>query len=146
AFIGLMAQPPGAGRSDKGSPKAGIAAAQQPDDACWGRKPAFTSEAIEAVLAELEMGSGATEPARIAGVSRQTVYRIKADPAVARVARAPWGLSPHPSVPSDYGSGRAGIAMSHGQLVSHMAIRRGMRFSCCSGRRSRTGVDGIEPV
>jgi putative DNA-invertase from lambdoid prophage Rac len=72
--------------------KAGIAAAQERDDAYRGRKPAFTTQAMDTVLAELEKGKGATEAAKVAGVSRQTIYRIKSDPAAARAALAAWGL------------------------------------------------------
>ena len=93
ALIGFMAATAQAqAEATKVAQKAGIAAAQQRDHAYRGRKPAFTSEAMEIVLAELEKGSGATKAAKIAGVSRQTVYRIKADPAASRAALAAWGL------------------------------------------------------
>jgi putative DNA-invertase from lambdoid prophage Rac len=90
AFMAATAQ--AQAEATKVAQRAGIAAAQERDEAYRGRKPAFTSAAMETVLAELEKGSGPTEAAQAAGVSRQTVYRIKADPAAARAALAAWGL------------------------------------------------------
>lgn len=93
ALIGFMAATAQAqAEATKVAQKAGIAAAQERDDAYRGRKPAFTSEAMDIVLAELAKGKGATDAAKAAGVSRQTIYRIKADPAAARAALAAWGL------------------------------------------------------
>lgn len=90
AFMAATAQ--AQAEATKVAQKAGIAAAQERDDAYRGRKPAFTTQAMNVVLAELEKGKGATEAAKAAGVSRQTIYRIKADPAAARAALAAWGL------------------------------------------------------
>lgn len=90
AFMAATAQ--AQAEATKVAQKAGIAAAQERDDAYRGRKPAFTTKAMDTVLAELEKGTGATGAAKAAGVSRQTIYRIKADPAAARAALAAWGL------------------------------------------------------
>ncbi len=90
AFMAATAQ--AQAEATKVAQRAGIAAARERDDAYRGRKPAFSSSVMDTILAELEKGSGATEAAQTAGVSRQTVYRIKADPAAARAALAAWGL------------------------------------------------------
>ena len=93
ALIGFMAATAQAqAEATKVAQKAGIAAARERDGAYKGRKPAFTTAALELVLAELEKGAGPSEAAKAAGVSRQTVYRIKADPAAARAALEVWGL------------------------------------------------------
>lgn len=93
ALIGFMAATAQAqAEATKVAQKSGIAAAKEREDAYKGRKPAFTSADMDTVLAELEKGCGATEAAKAAGVSRQTIYRIKADPAAARAALAAWGL------------------------------------------------------
>jgi DNA invertase Pin-like site-specific DNA recombinase len=90
AFMAATAQ--AQAEATKVAQRAGIAAARERDGAYRGRKPAFSSTAMDTVLAELEKGSGPSEAAQAAGVSRQTVYRIKADPAAARAALAAWGL------------------------------------------------------
>lgn len=93
ALIGFMAATAQAqAEATKVAQRSGIAAAKEREDAYKGRKPAFTGADMDTVLAELEKGRGATEAAKTAGVSRQTVYRIKADPAAARAALAIWGL------------------------------------------------------
>ena len=93
ALIGFMAATAQAqAEATKVAQKSGIAAAKEREDAYKGRKPAFTSADMDIVLAELEKGRGATEAAKTAGVSRQTVYRIKANPAAARAALSVWGL------------------------------------------------------
>ncbi|MEO5805066.1 recombinase family protein [Devosia sp.] len=93
ALIGFMAATAQAqAEATKVAQKSGIAAAKEREDAYKGRKPGFTSADMDTVLAELEKGRGATEAAKAAGVSRQTVYRIKTAPAAARAALAAWGL------------------------------------------------------
>ena len=93
ALIGFMAATAQAqAEATKAAQRSGIAAASQRDGAYRGRKPAFTTAAMDIVLAQLEKGSGATDAATAAGVSRQTVYRIKSDPAAARAALAAWSL------------------------------------------------------
>jgi DNA invertase Pin-like site-specific DNA recombinase len=90
AFMAATAQ--AQAEATKVAQRAGIAAARERDGAYRGRKPAFTSAAMDTVLSELGKGSGPSEAAKAAGVSRQTVYRIKADPAAARAALVAWGL------------------------------------------------------
>ncbi|HDZ75676.1 MAG TPA: recombinase family protein [Aurantimonas coralicida] len=90
AFMAATAQ--AQAEATKLAQKSGIAAARDRQNAYRGRKPAFTSGAMDIVLAELGKGVGATEAAAAASVSRQTVYRIKADPAAVRAALAAWGL------------------------------------------------------
>jgi putative DNA-invertase from lambdoid prophage Rac len=56
-----------------------------------GRRPSFTREQLDAVLERSQLGDGITEIAIAAGVSRQTVYRIKDNPAAALAALQRWG-------------------------------------------------------
>jgi putative DNA-invertase from lambdoid prophage Rac len=68
-------------------------AKQHGDRAYLGRKPSFTRAQLDQVRAML--GQGAVGIARIAketGLTRQTVYRIKEDPATAEAALVSWGL------------------------------------------------------
>jgi putative DNA-invertase from lambdoid prophage Rac len=78
----------------KASQRVGIENAKGRTDSPYlGRKPAFTRVQFTAVRDML--GKGATNIAQIAkaaGVQRQTVYRLKADPAAAETALAAWGL------------------------------------------------------
>jgi putative DNA-invertase from lambdoid prophage Rac len=59
-----------------------------------GRKPSYTRQQLDRVLSTL---SSAVAPslstiARIEGLTKQTVYRIKADPQAAEAALVAWGL------------------------------------------------------
>jgi putative DNA-invertase from lambdoid prophage Rac len=63
------------------------------DSTYLGRKPSFTREQFAKVRDML--GQQAVGVARIAeetGLSRQTIYRIKDDPAGSEAALAAWGL------------------------------------------------------
>jgi putative DNA-invertase from lambdoid prophage Rac len=95
ALIGFMAATAQAqAEATKASQRAGIAHAKGREDSPYlGRKPAFTRAQFRSVQDML--GKGATNVAQIAkaaGVQRQTVYRLKADPAAAEAALAAWGL------------------------------------------------------
>ena len=90
AFMAATAQ--AQAEATRSAQKAGIAAARERNGAYRGRKPAFTTAALEIVLDELAKGAGPSEAAKAAGVSRQTVYRVKADPAAARAVLEVWGL------------------------------------------------------
>jgi putative DNA-invertase from lambdoid prophage Rac len=78
----------------KASQRAGIEHAKGREDSPYlGRKPAFTRAQFAAVRDML--GKGTTSIAQIAkvtGVKRPTVYRLKADPAAAEAALATWGM------------------------------------------------------
>jgi len=78
----------------KEAQRAGIAHAKAQMDrtAYKGRKPEFDRKALTLVQGMLAQGQGVTEVARASGLSRQAIYRIKADPAAAEKSLAVWGL------------------------------------------------------
>ena len=66
---------------------------QRGDRAYIGRKPSFTREQFVKVRAMLgQQAVGIAQIARETGLTRQTVYRIKGDPAGAEGALGVWGL------------------------------------------------------
>ena len=78
----------------KAAQRAGIEHAKANDDRAYlGRKPSYTREQFERVRAMLGHAVvGIAHIAKEAGLSRQTVYRIKDDPAGAEAALAVWGM------------------------------------------------------
>jgi putative DNA-invertase from lambdoid prophage Rac len=95
ALIGFMAATAQAqAEATKAAQKAGIEHAKGKDDAKYlGRKPSYTRQQFTMVRHML--GQDAVGIARIAketGLTRQTVYRIKDDPAGAEAALAAWGM------------------------------------------------------
>jgi DNA invertase Pin-like site-specific DNA recombinase len=78
----------------KAAQRAGIEHAKQNDGRTYlGRKPSFTREQfvkVRAMLGQQTVGIG--QIAKETGLTRQTVYRIKDDPAGAEGALAVWGL------------------------------------------------------
>jgi putative DNA-invertase from lambdoid prophage Rac len=95
ALIGFMAATAQAqAEASKAAQKAGIEHAKGKDEAKYlGRKPSYTRRQFTMVRHML--GHDAVGIARIAketGLSRQTVYRIKDDPAGAEAALTVWGL------------------------------------------------------
>ena len=91
ALIGFMAATAQAqAEATKEAQKAGIEHAKGREDAYRGRKPSFTREHVEAVRRMLDMGYSVSEIARKTELSRQTVYRIEANPAEAEAALARW--------------------------------------------------------
>jgi DNA invertase Pin-like site-specific DNA recombinase len=75
------------------SPRAGIERAQRTSEKSYlGRKPTYTRGDLAKVHDMLSQGAvGIAHIARETGLSRQTVYRIKHDPAGAEAALAAWG-------------------------------------------------------
>jgi putative DNA-invertase from lambdoid prophage Rac len=65
-----------------------LARAKEGDIKYKGRKPSFTHSQLAAVR-DMD-GQGVGEIAKTTGLSRQTVYRIKADPAAAEAVLASW--------------------------------------------------------
>jgi putative DNA-invertase from lambdoid prophage Rac len=57
-----------------------------------GRKPSFTRSDLALVTDMLANESGTSEIAKVSGLTRQTVLRIRADPAGAADALRAWGL------------------------------------------------------
>jgi putative DNA-invertase from lambdoid prophage Rac len=88
AFMAATAQ--AQAEATKAAQKAGIELARGKGDKYLGRKPSFTKEAFEAVIALDAQGKGVSEIAALTSLSRQAVYRIKADPAAAIRALANW--------------------------------------------------------
>jgi DNA invertase Pin-like site-specific DNA recombinase len=94
ALIGFMAALSQAqAEATKEAQRAGIAHARTTPDKYRGRKPSYTGKQLAAVLEMLGRGEGTTATARVAGLSRQTVLRIKADQAGAHKLMALWGMS-----------------------------------------------------
>ena len=71
---------------------AGIALAKREGRGFRGRKPTYTRAQFAQVQDALGRGDKVAAVAREAGLQRQTVYRIAADPAGAEAALSLWGL------------------------------------------------------
>ena len=85
AFMAATAQ------ATKAARRAGIEHAKAKGDGYRGRKPSYTHEQLTTVRKMLGQGANIIQIAKAAGLSRQTVYRIKGDPAGAEAALAAWG-------------------------------------------------------
>ncbi len=95
ALIAFMAATSQAqAEATKAAQRAGIEYAKQSGDRAYlGRKPSFTREQFNKVREMLgRQAVGIAQIARETGLTRQTVYRIKGDPAGAEGALAAWGL------------------------------------------------------
>ncbi|WP_375553714.1 recombinase family protein [Roseovarius mucosus] len=90
AFMAATAQ--AQAEATKEAQKAGIAAAKGDRDRYRGKKPTYDRDGLDRVRDMLATGSGTSEIAKAVGVSRQTVLRIKGDPAAAEAALARWGM------------------------------------------------------
>lgn len=93
ALIGFMAATAQAqAEATKEAQRAGIAHAKASgDDRYRGRKPSFTRNQLHAVQDMLAQDTGIGRIAKAVNLSRQTVYRIKDDPAAAEAVLATWG-------------------------------------------------------
>jgi len=76
----------------KEAQRAGIDLARTKHDRYRGRKPSFTREQFQAVRDMLGQENAIGRIANETGLSRQTIYRIKDDPAGAEATLAAWGL------------------------------------------------------
>lgn len=93
ALISFMAATAQAqAEATKEAQKAGIAHAKASDAKYRGRKPSFSRDEMRTVVDLLGQGHGISEIADRTGLSRQTVYRIKDDPAACEKALAVWDL------------------------------------------------------
>jgi putative DNA-invertase from lambdoid prophage Rac len=94
ALIGFMAATAQAqAEATKAAQRAGIEHAKQTNGRAYlGRKPSFTRTQFGAVRQMLSTGKTLSQIASSAGLTRQTVYRIKDDPAACEAALAAWGL------------------------------------------------------
>lgn len=92
AFMAATAQ--AQAEAAKEAQKAGIAdARERKPEKYRGRKPSYSRDAYQAVVDMLGTGAaGTSDIAKATGLSRQTVLRIKANPAAAEGALAAWGL------------------------------------------------------
>ncbi|MEI9405208.1 recombinase family protein [Mesorhizobium argentiipisi] len=76
----------------KAAQRAGIEAARAQEDRYRGRKPSYDRAALQAVTDMLAQGQGTSAVAKASGLTRQTVLRIKDDPAAAEKALVAWGM------------------------------------------------------
>ena len=92
AFMAATAQ--AQAEATKEAQRAGIAHARANGDerAYKGRKPSYSRKQFESAQAMLGKSASVGEVARVTGLTRQTVYRIKDDPAGAEAALATWGM------------------------------------------------------
>jgi putative DNA-invertase from lambdoid prophage Rac len=91
ALIGFMAALSQAqAEATKEAQRAGIEHAKTREDAYLGRKPSFTAVQLETVRDLLAKETTIGKIAGATGLSRQTVYRIKIDPAWADAILARW--------------------------------------------------------
>jgi flagellar biosynthesis/type III secretory pathway protein FliH len=92
AFMAATAQ--AQAEATKEAQRAGIAHAKANGDAraYKGRKPSYNRKQFENAQAMLAKSASVGEVARTTGLTRQTVYRIKDDPAAAEAALATWGI------------------------------------------------------
>lgn len=93
ALIGFMAALSQAqAEATKEAQKAGVAHAKAKGDASpyRGRAPSFDRARFTTVQDMLVQGSGISAIAKTTGLTRQTVYRIQADPVAAEASLATW--------------------------------------------------------
>ena len=88
AFMAATAQ--AQAEATKEAQLAGIAHAKANTDAYKGRKPSYTREKLQIVLDLCGKNESVTTIARMSGLTRQTIYRIKEDPAGAEKALTIW--------------------------------------------------------
>jgi putative DNA-invertase from lambdoid prophage Rac len=90
AFMAASAQ--AQAEANKEAQRVGIEAARLNGSRYKGRKPSYSRAECRAVLDMLGQGSGPSEIAQVTRLTRQTILRIKADPAKAEAALIAWGL------------------------------------------------------
>ncbi|KIC39398.1 recombinase family protein [Leisingera sp. ANG-M7] len=90
AFMAATAQ--AQAEATKEAQKAGIEAAKTNGKKYRGKKPSYSRTQFETVRSMLGQEAGATKVSNETGLTRQTVLRIKNDPAAAEEALERWGL------------------------------------------------------
>jgi putative DNA-invertase from lambdoid prophage Rac len=92
AFMAATAQ--AQAEATKEAQRAGIAHAKANAEASAyrGRKPSYSRKQFESAQAMLGKSASVGEVAKTIGLTRQTVYRIRDDPAAAEAALAMWGM------------------------------------------------------
>jgi DNA invertase Pin-like site-specific DNA recombinase len=88
AFMAATAEAQAA--ATKEAQKAGIEAAKADPKTYRGRKPSYDRDGFDRVTGMLDNGAGASDIAKVTGLTRQTVLRIKGDRAGAEKALALW--------------------------------------------------------
>lgn len=88
AFMAASAQ--AQAEATKEAQKAGIEAVRGDERKYRGRKPTYTHDDLVLVRTMLDQGAGATSISKQTGMTRQTVLRIKRDPAKADAALERW--------------------------------------------------------
>lgn len=88
AFMAATAQ--AQAEATKAAQMAGIEAAKADPSRYRGKKPSYDRESMQRVLDMASEGAGTSLIAKATGLSRQTVIRIKADPANASAALERW--------------------------------------------------------
>jgi putative DNA-invertase from lambdoid prophage Rac len=88
AFMAATAQ--AQAEATKEAQRAGIEHAKANGDSYRGRKPSYTRSQLMTVQDMLGQSSGIAAIAKATGLTRQTIYRIKDDPAAAEAALAVW--------------------------------------------------------
>ena len=92
AFMAATAQ--AQAEATKEAQRAGIAHAKANGDgrAYRGRKPSYSRKQLETAQAMLGKAASVSEIAKTVGLTRQSIYRIKDDPAGVEAALALWGI------------------------------------------------------
>lgn len=88
AFMSATAQ--AQAEATREAQRAGIAHARAREDAYRGRKPSYTRAQLDAVRVQLSQGASVSAVARDTGLSRQTIYRMEANPAEAEAILLRW--------------------------------------------------------
>lgn len=88
AFMAATAQ--AQAEATKAAQRAGIDHARSTGDRYLGRKPSFSLEQLRSVESLLKYDTPVAHIAWETGLSRQAIYRIKADPVAAEVALVAW--------------------------------------------------------
>lgn len=88
AFLAASAQ--AQAEATKEAQRAGIEHAKSKETTYRGRKPSFTRDQLDLVRDMLASGSGVSAIGKASGLSRQTIYRLKDDPAGAEKALQLW--------------------------------------------------------
>ncbi|NSY48302.1 recombinase family protein [Agrobacterium tumefaciens] len=93
ALIGFMAATAQAqAEATKAAQRAGIEAKKGNRELYRGKKPSFDRKAFSDVVDMLANDAGASAISEVTGLTRQTILRIKADPAAAETALQRWGM------------------------------------------------------
>lgn len=90
AFMAATAQ--AQAEATKLAQRAGIEAAKRDGTKYRGKKPSYDRAVLAAVTEMLAAGAGTSEISRATGLTRQSVLRIKNDPAAAEEALIRWGM------------------------------------------------------